>query len=318
MLYLQEVNLKQLDISWKDTIPVISDAIQLLCADDYCQPIKPYVKFKNSTSRIIAMPAYIGGETAVAGIKWIASFPENIMNGLPRAHSVTILNDSKTGKPICILNSALISEIRTASLTGYVVTRYLENKHHLRNFVIGIVGFGPIGRQHLNMLDYLLGDRIEKIYLYDKKEVCLDLVPENQRKKIVICVDWEIPFKSADIFITATISSNGYIYGVPKSGALLLNISLRDFKPEIMDHVHTIIVDDWDEVCRENTDIENMHKKLGLKREQTVPITEFSQQFIFKDTESVMFNPMGMGVFDIALAGYYYQRALKMNVGTHL
>ena len=29
------------------------------------------------------------------------------------------------------------------------------------------------------------------------------------------------------------------------------------------------LIDDWDEVCRENTDIEQLHLELGLTREAT-------------------------------------------------
>jgi ornithine cyclodeaminase len=31
-----------------------------------------------------------------------------------------------------------------------------------------------------------------------------------------------------------------------------------------------------------------------------------------------MFNPMGMAIFDIAVAGSYYQKAISQNVGIQL
>ncbi len=74
-----------------------------------------------------------------------------------------------------------------------------------------------------------------------------------------------------------------------------------------------MIVDDWNEVCRENTDIENMHKQMGLQEEDTVTLTELVSDRLLSKINSddvVMFNPMGMAVFDVAVAAYYYQLAL--------
>ena len=44
--------------------------------------------------RIMAMPAYVGGEFDVAGLKWIPSVPDNpARNGLPRANALVLLTD---------------------------------------------------------------------------------------------------------------------------------------------------------------------------------------------------------------------------------
>lgn len=56
-----------------------------LANNEFAQPIKPYLRYNNLKNRIIAMPAYAGGECDMAGIKWIASYPDNI-NQIGRAH----------------------------------------------------------------------------------------------------------------------------------------------------------------------------------------------------------------------------------------
>src|SRR4051794_3057921 len=51
--------------------------------------------------RIMAMPAYVGGEFDVAGLKWIPSVPDNpARRGLPRANALVLLSDRETGLPL--------------------------------------------------------------------------------------------------------------------------------------------------------------------------------------------------------------------------
>ena len=74
-----------------------------------------------------------------------------------------------------------------------------------------------------------------------------------------------------------------------------------------------MIVDDWEEVCRERTDIEMMHLEKGLQKENTKSIIDIVREDCigkFDPVYPVMFNPMGMAVFDIAIAGFYYESIL--------
>ncbi|WP_405108696.1 2,3-diaminopropionate biosynthesis protein SbnB [Paenibacillus sp. FSL K6-1217] len=322
MLYLTTKNLEQMNLPWHLCIDTIRRTVQVMATQEFSQPIKPYLLFdKDPSSRIIAMPAYVGGGIGMAGIKWIASFPGNHNRQLPRAHSVTILNDPGSGKPLAIINSPLISGIRTASVSGLMIQEYGKAHPFADKIIAGIVGFGPIGQLHLSMLTQLLGDRLEEIRIFDQNPDALHPIPEELRTRIRPVDSWEEAYEEADIFITCTISSSGYIDRKPKEQSLLLNVSLRDFTPAILSYTSAIVVDDWDEVCRANTDIEHMHNQRGLRREDTVSIVEVvcgNGLAKFPQEEAVMFNPMGMAAFDIAIGSLYYHEALKFGCGQEL
>jgi len=308
MIYLNEENLKQIGITWDETVSVIEDTVKCLDKKDFSQPIKLYLRYKNLENRIIAMPAYIGGKFDVAGIKWIASFPGNIIKGLSRANSVVVLNKADTGESIAIINTPLLSIIRTASVSGLMM-KYYDEVRKLKDFNLGIIGFGPIGQYHLKMVMSLFGDKIKKVFLYDIRPIDKKIIDREYLNKIVLVGSWEEAYSDSDVVITCTVSKGQYINKKPKIGSLQLNISLRDYKTEIFEYVkNAIIVDDWDEVCRENTDIEILHKEKGLNKGGVKDITDvvcrdYLNELLEKET--VMFNPMGMGVFDIAIAKYY-------------
>jgi ornithine cyclodeaminase len=254
------------------------------------------------------MPAFVGGNINMAGTKWIASFPGNIEKGIPRAHSVVILNNADTGEPLGIINTPLLSIIRTASVTGIVI-KYYAQARSLSNLRVGITGFGPIGQYHLKMCTALLGDKIDKISLYDIRSIDASLIKEY--KNVEIVNSWQDAYGNADIFITCTVSDAPYIDKPPKPGSLHLNVSLRDYKTSVFDWFKdAIIVDEWEEVCREKTDIEMLHIEKGLNKEGTKSIIDVVKERCIENIPAdypVMFNPMGMAVFDIAVGSYYYR-----------
>jgi ornithine cyclodeaminase len=89
----------------------------------------------------------------------------------------------------------------------------------------------------------------------------------------------------------------------------------------ILDHTKAIIVYDWVEVCREKTDIEMMHRERGLKEEDTKSIVDVvcsNCLASYPKAETIMFNPMGMAVFDIATGRYYLDLARQMGIGLEL
>jgi len=117
-------------------------------------PDSYFLRFPNNErNRIIALPASIDAETNVSGIKWIASFPDNIHSGLQRASAVLVLNDQTTGYPFALLEGSLISAVRTAA-SAVLAARWFN---HQRKQVssIGLIGAGVISR---NILEMFLAD----------------------------------------------------------------------------------------------------------------------------------------------------------------
>lgn len=324
MLYLNNEVVRNLQPSWKTSIDIIEDAIETWSNGNFSQPLKPYLRFEDPKNRIIAMPAFLGESFHIAGIKWIASFPSNVHRNLPRAHSITLLNDANTGKPLALINSSMISGIRTAAVSGVILREFIKN-FSFRKYKIGLSGFGPIGQFHVQMITELLGSSLDSILVYEKSQEMRSQA-SFCHKDVYVVESWEEAYDNADIFITCTTVSEPYIDKIPKPGSLHLNVSLRDYFSEILKKCAHIIVDDWDEVCRENTDIERTHRKYGLQKKDTLSVKAVLKERYFSNInrekfmngEFCIFNPMGMALFDIAIAKYYLTKAIELNQGRQL
>jgi ornithine cyclodeaminase len=322
MIYLSEKNISKIGNEWQLINANMRKGIDLISSFDHVQPLKPYLRFGNMKNRIIAMPAFAGGDVNVAGIKWIASFPDNIYKKISRAHSVTILNDATSGVPFCIINANQISALRTAGVTSVIMQEYLSRKEiSTRGLKLGITGFGPIGQHHLDMCAALFGEMIGSIHIHDPRCNDRSLIPEHVAGKVIFEEEWEKAYDDADIFITCTVSSNRYINRPPKPGSLHCNISLRDYQSSVIEAMSRVIVDDWEEICREKTDIECMHLENRLNKADVFSFSTHNLVELFdglQATDTIMFNPMGMAVFDICTAKLYYELALMKQEYTRI
>ncbi|MEC0089563.1 2,3-diaminopropionate biosynthesis protein SbnB [Paenibacillus macquariensis] len=320
MKYLNDDHINAIGIDWTKLIGMIETTVLTLAKGDYSQPIKPYLRFGDPSQRIIAMPAFVGGEIEMCGIKWIASYPYNWRKGLPRAHSTMILNDPSNGKPLAIIESSLLSGLRTAAVSGLVLQHYAAVRK-LEYIRLGIVGWGPIGHLHASMSASVLGDKLSQIMLFDIKGIKPNTIDPLLRPKTEITNDWREAYRNSDIFATCTVSNKRYIDELPPTGMLLLNVSLRDYMASSVRDIGAILVDDWDEVCRENTDIEQLHLDHGLTREATFTLSDMviaNRMADYDVTESIFFNPMGLAAFDVAIAAYYLREADRLGIGVNL
>lgn len=104
----------------------------------------PFLDMPKPTAdrRLMAMPAYLGGDFKTCGVKWYGSNIANREKGLPRSILMFILNDIETSAPLAYMSANLLSAYRTGAVPG-VGARYLARKDAK---VIGLLGPGVMGK----------------------------------------------------------------------------------------------------------------------------------------------------------------------------
>lgn len=107
----------------------------------------PFPEMPKATAdrRFMAMPAYLGGNFRMAGMKWYGSNIENREKGLPRSILTFVLNDADTGAPLAFMSANLLSAYRTGAIPG-VGARYLARKD---SKVVGLLGPGVMAKTTL-------------------------------------------------------------------------------------------------------------------------------------------------------------------------
>src|SRR3954447_15972992 len=129
----------------KQIVELVETTYRLHGAGDSVNPPSYFLRFPDRpTSRIIALPASIGGQVRVDGIKWISSFPDNVAAGIPRASAVLILNDHDTGYPFACIEASIISATRTAAMAAMAADWFTRGRQRPRR--VGFFGGGLIAR----------------------------------------------------------------------------------------------------------------------------------------------------------------------------
>src|SRR6476659_4613862 len=126
--------------------------------------------------RIMAMPAYVGGEFDVAGLKWIPSVPDNpARRGLPRANALVLLSDRETGLPLAVMDGTVVSAMRTGAVTGVAV------RHLARDgaSVACLLGAGVLAHTQLDALRVVM-PALRHVRVYDPDTARAERCAERQ------------------------------------------------------------------------------------------------------------------------------------------
>ncbi|MDQ1505917.1 MAG: N-[(2S)-2-amino-2-carboxyethyl]-L-glutamate dehydrogenase [Actinomycetota bacterium] len=328
LLYLSRADVTAAAGSGSDIfVDAVAGAFALHARRETVQPLKPYLRWRpdgHIADRIIAMPAYVGGDRPVAGLKWIGSKHDNPDRaGLERASALIVLNDPDTHYPVAVMEGAFISAARTAAVTA-VAARHLARPGFR---ALTCVGCGPIGRhQVFTLLEQF--PSVETVWLYDLREPAavglgeaLDI--RHPKVEVRIATDAESAVRAGEVIVTATVADRPWLPAAwLRPGAFFSNVSIMDAAKDVFLSADKVVVDDWDQCNREGKIIHQLTIEGSFSRERLH--AELGQIVIGerpgreRDAEVILLNSMGMAVIDVACAKAVHDRAVEAKIGTWL
>jgi ornithine cyclodeaminase len=300
----------------KQLVELVEAAYRLHDAGDTVNPPSYFLRFPDRpASRIIALPASIGGPAPVDGLKWISSFPQNVAAGLPRASAVLILNDHDTGYPFACLESSIISATRTAASAALAADWLSRGRR--RPTRVGFFGTGLIARYIHTFLD-ATGWAFEAVGVHDVSAdsatgFCGHLRQAGTTAPITVHDSPEDLVRASDLVVFATIAGRPHVTEPAwfSHNPLVLHVSLRDLAPEVL-LGSANFVDDVEHCLKADTSPHLAEQLTGNRDFLHGTLSDVMAGRAAPPADRpVIFSPFGLGVLDLAVGSYVYDEVSR-------
>ena len=300
----------------KQVVELVEATYRLHGAGDSVNPPSYFLRFPDRpSSRIIALPASIGGDVRVDGIKWISSFPDNVAAGIPRASAVLILNDHDTGYPFACMEASVISATRTAASAAAAADWLSRGRS--RPTRIGFFGVGLIARY---IHTYLAGTgwSFDEIGVHDLSADSAAgfagyLEQSGTTGRVTVHGSAEEMIRSSDLVVFATVAGQPHVTDPSwfDHHPLVLHVSLRDLAPEILLGAVNL-VDDVEHCLKADTSPHLVEQLTGNRDFLLGTLADvMSGRVQVPADRTIVFSPFGLGVLDLAVGKFVYDEVTR-------
>jgi N-[(2S)-2-amino-2-carboxyethyl]-L-glutamate dehydrogenase len=300
----------------KQVVELVEATYRLHGAGDSVNPPSYFLRFPDRpTARIIALPASIGGDLRVDGLKWISSFPDNVRAGIPRASAVLILNDHDTGYPFACMEASIISAARTAASAALAADWLSRGRP--RPTRVGFFGVGLIAR-FIHTFLVGTGWSFDELGVFDlSAESAAGFRSSVERSgatgRITVHDSPEQLIRSSDLVVFATVAGKPHVTDPSwfDHDPLVLHVSLRDLAPEIL--LRSVnLVDDVEHCLKAETSPHLTEQLTGSRDFLLGTLADVIEGRVTVPAgQPVVFSPFGLGVLDLAVGKYVYDEVLR-------
>jgi ornithine cyclodeaminase len=279
-------------------------------------PQRMHADFEGNT--LLLMPCYYGDYFAT---KMVSVFPDNPAQQLPAIYGSVVFNDGKSGKPLALLEGSSLTAQRTGAVGGIGI-------RHTTPGNINSVGLIGAGVQGYHQLIYACNARpVKSVRIFDHNVDAVNRIMEKLKEvfpKIEFIAAGSVDqlIKHSQIVITATSSSTPVL---PNEPGMLLGkhfIAVGSYTPqmqELPDKLFCLadqLIVDTEHAAHESGDVINPVHARSLRSDQVIPISKLiSEKVSLSANSTTIFKSVGMALFDLAAAKYFYKKALKNKLG---
>ncbi len=308
------------------TIAIVEEALRLLAKGEAIAPRKASILWSDELDsderlgRVMAMPAYVGGDLDVVGMKWIPSVPDNAARGLPRGIGVILLSDRESGLPIAVLDGTVVSAMRTGAIGG-IAARALANPG---SSVATLLGAGVQARTQLMALERTLP--LEEVRVHDVAAGRAVMFCERERRDGFRLTPVDDPAEAcagSAVVVAATMADGPF---VPADwlypGSVFISISSLDPTLQLIAACDVWVTDVWEhEIAHRSRPFARAIAADVVTREQVVQLGDLLVGNVpgrTAEDQRIFVSPVGLGIEDVAEAWRVVRRARELGIGTPL
>lgn len=266
-------------------------------------------------ARVYALPAGLGAPYDSAGVKWTAH--RAAAAGEPRILSLTVVNDRRTGAPIGIVESALLTAMRTAAVSAVALD--VAAPRPVRR--VALLGAGMQARAHLAMLAQLFR-ALEAVRVWNRSPARLEQMLTRCTElpwPIERCATPQTAVEGVDAVLSCTAATSPILdTWAVRPGRIVLQIGYHEASFDAIDASTAVVVDLWGEFRLASAkSLFQAHRagRFAAERVAADLAAAVHGGWRPRDDDAVYFNSFGLNVFDVALATRVLRRAAASGLG---
>ncbi|NDW02881.1 ornithine cyclodeaminase family protein [Jiella pacifica] len=266
------------------------------------------------------LPASLGGDIDAAGLKW-AMHRAAPVGDLPSITSATFVNRLSDGRPLGLVESALLTRMRTAAVTAIAMD--MLPKGTIRR--VAVLGAGAQARAHVEMIRALFPE-VTEIRLWnrttERRDVLLTELSDGNGPALLAAETIKGAIEPADVVLCCTTSPEPLLGpDVVRPGRLVVQIGYNEVSFEAIVGFDHVVVDLWGDFAERSA--KSLFQMYRAKRFEPGRVSADLSQLVVDrwrppEKSSIYFSSFGLNLFDIALAARVLRQAEMEGIGALL
>ena len=291
-------------------IEAMEKAMKTSFSGEYLMPKRMHLDYGNDT--FLLMPCITDEYWTT---KLVSFCPGNKKLGRPSIYGTVVLNDTKTGEPLAIMEGGAITAMRTAAITAVGI----KNLSPVHSHSLGIIGTGTQG---VSQALFACGVReINEIWVYDQNKDNLKLFTDMLNSKypkikIIHAADSSEVVLKSEIIISATNSqypvfpdSKELFTGKTFVGIGSYKPDCREFPEQLFRQLDQIFVDSMDGK-KESGDLITPVQYNWISDNNIHPLGSLLSGIVVPTANTTrLFKTVGSAIFDLFAAKLVYEKS---------